>query len=491
MTDTKAVMKSFYSYLGKMLKEDFQSGRITANDLSKGLNSRAVLDLISNAYVMASWDYMHKANFFNKLDGLIRKYTGDGGYFIWKQIEPFAAAGWNWFMKGLDYTPIGLVRAIKNYIKLENFAKKMEADKEMQVAPSSRFATYLVKRQLGSGIIGTIGTIAGCFLAGLGVAGIDDDDGKPKLYIGNLSVDISNVFGTSGILAGIAMGGAFIQAKSKNQSWFEAVIEGLVSSFDSMFIESVFSDVFDLMQSRETFTQVLMNRAGSSFAMFVPNLLKTALSYSTVVTPKYSSGILGQLERQMVQILPSLAYTLPRRYDIYTGELQYKYNMPWMDRWYAAIAGVAVNYGTPVKVKRRVASPVEVLATSLGVSKGELTGRYTDIGNLTTEQTGRLNLYYGELNHNSLNKFINNQEKYYVENEKGTRVNLYYNQMTDKQKKSVITRIMSDNAKYAKVYIGTQMGYKYYGTEDEVKKLIQLGVRNVYIKSDTRTGFVK
>lgn len=491
MTDTKAVMKSFYSYLGKMLKEDFQSGRITANDLSKGLNSRAVLDLISNAYVMASWDYMHKANFFNKLDGLIRKYTGDGGYFIWKQIEPFAAAGWNWFMKGLDYTPIGLVRAIKNYIKLENFAKKMEADKEMQVAPSSRFAAYLVKRQLGSGIIGTIGTIAGCFLAGLGVAGIDDDDGKPKLYIGNLSVDISNVFGTSGILAGIAMGGAFIQAKSKNQSWFEAVIEGMVSSFDSMFIDSVFSDVFDLMQSRETFTQVLMNRAGSSFAMFVPNLLKTALSYSTVVTPKYSSGILGQLERQMVQILPSLAYTLPRRYDIYTGELQYKYNMPWMDRWYAAIAGVAVNYGTPVKVKRRVASQLEVLATSLGVSKGELTGRYTDIGNLTTEQTGRLNLYYGELNHNSLNKFINNQEKYYVENEKGTRVNLYYNQMTDKQKKSVITRIMSDNAKYAKVYIGTQMGYKYYGTEDEVKKLIQLGVRNVYIKSDTRTGFVR
>ena len=491
MTDTKAVMKSFYSYLGKMLKEDFQSGRITANDLSKGLNSRAVLDLISNAYVMASWDYMHKANFFNKLDGLIRKYTGDGGYFIWKQIEPFAAAGWNWFMKGLDYTPIGLARAIKNYIKLENFAKKMDADKEMQVSPSSRFATYLVKRQLGSGIIGTIGTIAGCFLAGLGVAGIDDDDGKPKLYIGNLSVDISNVFGTSGILAGIAMGGAFIQAKSKNQSWFEAVIEGMVSSFDSMFIDSVFSDVFDLMQSRETFTQVLMNRAGSSFAMFVPNLLKTALSYSTVVTPKYSSGILGQLERQMVQVLPSLAYALPRRYDIYTGELQYKYNMPWMDRWYAAIAGVAVNYGTPVKVKRRVASQLEVLATSLGVSKGELTGRYTDIGNLTTEQTGRLNLYYGELNHNSLNKFINNQEKYYVENEKGTRVNLYYNQMTDKQKKSVITRIMSDNAKYAKVYIGTQMGYKYYGTEDEVKKLIQLGVRNVYIKSDTRTGFVK
>lgn len=491
MTDTKSVMKSFYSYLGKMIKEDLASGRIDANELNKGLNSRMMLDIVSNAYVMASWDYMHKANFFNKLDGLIRKYTGDGGYFIWKQFEPFAAAGWNWFMKGLEYTPIGLGKAILNYIKLEKFANKMDLKAQEQVAPSGRFATYLVKRQIGSGIIGTIGTIAGALLVGMGVAGIDDDDGKPKLYVGNVAIDISNVFGTSGILAGIAMGGAFVQAKSKNQSWLEAVIEGMVSATDSMFIDSVFSDMFDLMQSREVFTEVLMNKAGSSFAMFVPNIFKTAMSYSTVVSPKYASGILGQLERQMVQILPSLAYALPRRYDIYTGELQYKYNMPWMDRWYAAIAGVAVNYGTPVKVKRRTTSQYEVLATSLGVTKGELTGKYKDIGNLTTQQIGQLNLYYGQLNNTSLEKFVNNKEKYYVENEQGKRVNLYYNQMTDKQKKSVITRIMSDNAKYAKIYMGTRMGYKYYANEEEFKALRQLGIANVYKKTKQYDGFVK
>lgn len=491
MSDTKSVMKSFYSYLGKMIKEDLMSGRIDANDLNKGLNSRMMLDIVSNAYVMASWDYMHKANFFNKLDGLIRKYTGDGGYFIWKQFEPFAAAGWNWFMKGLEYTPIGLGKAILNYVKLEKYAAKMDLNAQEQVAPSGRFATYLVKRQLGSGIIGTIGTIAGALLVGMGVAGIDDDDGKPKLYVGNVAIDISNIFGTSGILAGIAMGGAFVQAKSKNQSWLEAVIEGTVSSFDSMFIDSVFSDMFDLMQSRETFTEVLMNRAGSSFAMFMPNMLKTAMSYTTVVTPKYASGILGQLERQMVQILPSLAYALPRRYDIYTGELQYKYNMPWMDEWYAAIAGIAVNYGTPVKVKRRTTSQYEVLATSLGVTKGELTGKYKDIGNLTTQQVGQLNLYYGQLNNTSLEKFVNNKEKYYVENEQGKRVQLYYNQMTDKQKKSVITRIMSDNAKYSKIYMGTQMGYKYYANEEEFKALRQLGIANVYKKTKHYDGFVK
>ena len=63
--------------------------------------------------------------------------------------------------------------------------------------------------------------------------------------------------------------------------------------------------------------------------------------------------------------------------------------------------------------------------------------------------------------------------------------------MSDKQKKSVITRIMSDNAKYAKVYIGTQMGYKYYANEEEFKALKQLGIANVFRKTKLYTGFIR
>ena len=47
-------------------------------------------------------------------------------------------------MKGLDYTPIGLVRAIKNYVKLENFAKKMDAD-GVHVGQSDMAATDVRK----------------------------------------------------------------------------------------------------------------------------------------------------------------------------------------------------------------------------------------------------------------------------------------------------------------------------------------------------------
>lgn len=492
LSDKKAITKSFYNYLGRMLKEDIDSGRISQTEWAKGLGSRAVLDVVANAYVQANWDYMHRSNFFNKFENIVRKYTGDGGYFIWKQIEPFAASGWNWFVKALEYNPVGLAKAIYDYARLEKTIGKMEnAKAEGAVAPTSRLATYLVQRRIGNGIIGTIGCIAGAMLAGFGVAGIDDEDGTPKLYVGDLSVDISSIVGTSGMLSGIAIAGAFIQARDNDQSWFEAVIEGLTSSLDTMFYDSVFEDVFDLMQSRETLSGVLINKTGNVLSSFVPNLLKSAMSYTTVVTPEYANGVLGKLEKQLVKTLPYVAYALPKRYDIYSGELQFKNNMPWTERWFDALMGTMTNFATPLKVKVRTTSDIEKIALSLGISKGELTGNYSDIGQLTAKQVGIVNEYYGELNKNAITALINNQVRYTVENEAGKRVPLTYSQMTAKQKKSVITRIMSNNAKYAKAYIATKSGWKYYADETMYKELKRLGITNVFLATGKKEGYIK
>lgn len=496
LSDKKAITKSFYSFLGKMLKEDVDTGRITQADLNKGLNSRAVLDVVANAYVQASWDYMHRSNFFTKFDSFVREHTGDGGYFLWKQIEPFAASGWNWFVKSLEYNPIGLAKAIYDYARLEKTIAKManaKVDKwgKSQVAPTSRLATYLIQRRIGNGIIGTIGCIAGALLAGFGCAGIDDEDGTPKLYIGNLSIDISGIFGTSGILSGIAVAGAFIQGRDNDNSWFEAVLQGMLSSFDTMFNDSVFDDVFDLMQSRETFAGVLVNKTGNVLSSFVPNLVKSAMNYTTVVSPKYATGILGNLEKQLVRTLPYVAYFLPKRYDIYTGELQFKNNMPWMDRWFDAVAGTLTNFATPLKVKLRTTSELEKQMVSLGISKGELTGNYSDIGQLSTKQVGEVNEYYGTLNNSTLTAFIKGKSKYTVENEQGKRVTLTYSQMNSKQKKNVVSRIMSNNAKYAKIYVATKSGWKYYADDTLFKELRRLGINNVYIETTKKQGFVK
>lgn len=486
MSDNKSITKMFYKYLGKMLKEDFINGKVK---LTEGIFEGEVLNIIANAYTLAAWDHMHRANWLSKLEGTIRKYSGDTGYFIYKQIEPFAAAGWNWFMKGLEYTPVGLITAIKDYVRLENYTEKLHERSVMKLGPSERFATYLVKRRIGSGVIGTIGTIIGGCLAAFGIAGIDDEDDVPKLYVGDVSLDLSNITGMSGLLTGIACADAFINARSKGQSPLDAVIEGFTASLSSMFMESTFADAFDMLSRKESFGDFLINKPGDIVSSFIPNLLKTAMSYSTIVKTQYSKGVLGYFERQAVKSLPLIAYALPKRYDVYTGELQYKYNMPWFDNWPLAALGTIMNYGTPIKVKRRTASDMERLAVGLGVTKSQLTGNYKDIGQLTAEQLNDLNLYYGQLNSESLQLFVDNKTKYTVENDKGKRVQLFYRQMTDKQKKSVITRIMNDNAKYAKVYIATKNGWKYYANETDFEALRRLGINNVYLANRIYQGF--
>lgn len=486
MSDNKSITKMFYKYLGKMLKEDFISGKVK---LTEGVFEGEVLNIVADAYTLAAWDHMHRTNWLSKLEGTIRKYAGDTGYFIYKQFEPFAATGWNWFMKGLEYTPIGLITAIKDYVKLEKYTWKLESMRKERLGPSERFATYLVRRRLGSGIIGTIGTVIGGLLAAFGMAGIDDDDGTPKLYVGDVSVDISDVTGMSGLLTGIACSGAFIQARSKGQSPLDAVIEGFTASLNAMFMDSTFSDIFDLMSKKDTLADIIISKPAYIAATFIPNLLRTAMSYSTTVQTQYDKGVLGYFERMAVKFIPLIAYGLPKRYDIYTGELQYKYNMPWFDNWPAAAFGTILNYGTPVKVKRRTMSDMEKLAISLDVNKGSLTGSYKDIGQFNSEQIAMLNNYYGELNAETLQQFIDNKVKYTVENDKGIREQLFYKQMTDKQKKSVITRIMNDNARYAKIYVATNSGWKYYASESDYDALRKLGIKNVYLGNKLYNGF--
>lgn len=111
LSDDPWINKRTLRYFGKMLTED-------KVDLSQGLTNQ-VMNTFAEAYTLAAWDYMHKPNVFNAIEERIRKKTGTAGYFLWKQFLPFASAGWNWFVEGLNYTPIGLVKAIVDFARLE------------------------------------------------------------------------------------------------------------------------------------------------------------------------------------------------------------------------------------------------------------------------------------------------------------------------------------------------------------------------------------
>lgn len=470
LSDDKYIDKAAIKYLGKMLTEDNVN-------LNEGL-STDVINHIADAYVMAAQDFMHTTNFFNDIETKLRERLGDKAFFVYKQFLPFAAASWNWFVAGLKYTPVGLIQGIYQYAKLENTIEKIEKRKQKgeQVA-SSRFAEYIAKRNIGKGVIGTIGCAIGIALAAFGVAGIDEEDGKYKLRVGDVYVDISDIFSTQGIFVGIA---AFSSVKSGD------IWSAMGNVLDTMFLDSTFTDMFNSFRYSETFGDWLRDQPFSILSMFIPNMLKVLTSATYGHKVQYSKGILGKLERIAAQSVPGMAYALPKQYDPYTGEYQIQYKVWFLTK--------LVDKLSPLDIYAYNISEQEKIAMSLGLKKGPLTGRYKINGekiNLNSKELSEANKFYGELNSKDLKEFISGTKKYKVfDDKKGKYVELTYSKMTDKQKAAVIDRIMSNNSSKAQIYILTKHGYyKYYASQEEYKELKKLGI-NVQKASGNKKGFL-
>ena len=470
LSDDKYIDRAAIKYLGKILTEDNVN-------LNEGL-STDVINHIADAYVMAAQDFMHTTNFFNDIETKLRERLGDKAFFMYKQIMPFAAASWNWFVAGLKYTPVGLIQGIYQYAKLENTIEKIENRKQKgEQVVSSRFAEYIAKRNIGKGVIGTIGCAIGIALAAFGVAGIDEEDGKYKLRVGDVYVDISDIFSTQGIFVGIA---AFSSIKSGD------IWSAMGNVLDVMFLDSTFTDMFNSFRYSETFGDWLRDQPFSILSMFIPNMLKVLTSTTYGHKVQYSKGILGKLERIAAQSVPGMAYALPKQYDPYTGEYQIQYKVWFLTK--------LVDKLSPLDIYAYNISEQEKIAMSLGIKKGPLTGRYKINGekiNLNSKELSEANKFYGELNSKDLKEFTSGTKKYKVfDDKKGKYVELTYSKMTDKQKAAVIDRIMSNNSSKAQIYILTKHGYyKYYASQEEYKELKKLGI-NVQKANGNKKGFL-
>lgn len=475
LSDDAWVKKAFVTYLGKILTEDDVN-------LTRGLTTD-VMERISDAYTMAAWDYMHKANFFSKMENTLRQRTGEGGFFIYKQFMPFAVAGWNWFKEGLNYTPLGLVKAIIDYAKLDKKVGKMDTLNVQGEGPSGRWASYIVKRNIGKGVVGTIGFAIGAMLAGFGVAGIDEEDGKIKLHVGDLYVDISNIFGTQGILLGMVMATAFADDKTNGWDKFMSILS---TSLDQIFMESTMMDLYSIFQYSDTFGEGVLNSANNILLTFYPNIFKYFNRMTHQHKVKYSAGFVGTMQRDLVQMLPGIAYAFPKRTDPYTGDVQYKY-LPGFWGWAIEFS----NGLLPMRFKPAQVSDLEKEAISQGVNKTELRGAYKDIDKFNAEQTAQLNEFYGKLNNKDLNELFSDKKTYKVLDRKTNKyVELRYSKMSTEQKKSVINRIMNDNAQSAKIYVYTNSGGKYFTTSDtELANLKKLDIRNVYKSTKKESYF--
>lgn len=496
ISDDKFVIKAAKGYLGKMITEDLETGRIkspteffTQNGISKEF-----MTYVAEAFKLASYDYMHKPNIIFDFESKLAKKS-KGAYFAYKQIFPFAGASWNWFVEGLKYSPVGLAKAIVNYAKLENTIEKYERKRQTfahgDVGVSSDFAKYLTQRDITKGAIGTVGFIVGALLAGFGVAKFDEEDYKYKLYFGkdkNVVIDVSDIYGTQGIFLGMSLTSTLIDSLSDRDGVFDDILDITSATLDQMFMDSTFADFFNTFRYSQSTGDWLTYQPINIANMFIPNFLKVLTSLFTPHEINYGNGFIGRVHRLATSVFPGLPYLFPTYYDPYTGEKQIPQKL-WL-------LSNGLSQLTPLDLSIYNISDMERIAIQEGVHKSQLTGRYKindeDV-KLSIKQIKALNELYGQLNSVDLKELQSNSKTYKVKQANGTFKNLRWSQMTDKEKATIIDRIMTDNSGYAKIYILTDSGeYKYYATDAEFKALRALGItKNVYRKNNKQSGFIK
>lgn len=500
INDDPWIKRATKKYLGQIIEEDYQKAEKLAKSKGKTLTyeqyladdktnmyglSKNIVSAFVKAVDLASYDYMKTSNFITQMERAIRENVPKGAWFIYKQVFPFLASSWNWCVEGMRYTPLGLANAIIKLARLEHTVNVMdEARSKGKSVVSGEFAKYLQMRNIGKGTIGTLTFAIGLLLAGLGWAGIDDEDDEYKLFVGDIKININDVLGSQGIMLGIAIGHN-IANEGKD------IIDVFAEAFNQLFRDSIFQDFIDTFRYNTGFGDFMWTTMWDIPTQFWPNILKTIASIVHRRGVEYSDDkLVSKLQKLFVKNVP-----LPEQFvgantkiNPYTGETESFFSGEFF-------TDVFSRY-TPVKVSYPKVDNNEAISIGLGIKKSQLTGNYTINGDsvrLSSDERTKLNTLYGKLNKSKLTKFYNNSLKVKVKMKNGTYKELTYSQMNDEQKKAAINNLMSNNSSLSKIYILTSTGkYKYYASESEYEELKKLGItKNIYIKTDNKSGFYK
>ena len=462
LSDNSYVREATIRYFGRILSEK-------GHTLTNGVND-AIMNDFAQAVGQGMSDYMHKDNFFNSIESWLVKNGHENVLFAYKMVLPFASMSWNWFKVGITYSPLGLANSIYKMATLEKQVIKNQArfaEGKSNVSPE--MSEWIIRRDMGSGIIGSIAWGLGLMLAGMGYIGMEDDDyGKPKLRIGNLKIDVSAIFGSSSLLAGAAL---VSEWKKGGMTW-----DGFMKGFDAML--DVQLDGFFLV---DIVQMDMFNRGGhASFTLnyiqqyllsFIPNIV----AYGAGAT--YTGDVqANSFFAKAAKKIPFMGNILPKKVNPYTGED----SGPW------AIFNRMVPY---LSVQQR--SEMEQDVRGLGLNKQQLRGNYEINGekwNLNGNQTAEVNRNYGLWNNNALNAFYSGKTRHTV-TVNGVKQQLTYTQMNDEQRKATVNSIMSKNANYAKIAAWLKNGGAYYGSAAEIAELRKLGVTGKMFVGNK--GFVK
>lgn len=450
ISDERYVSEATLRYFGKMLTEDIEAGRLDAKILAGGMFNKDIVTRFANAQWLAMNDYMKNANFFTKIQSLANKnkFTKYGLAII----APFAQSSINWWMETIRYSPLNLIPAIKNLVKFDSYVAKMNekrasTDKNQSGSVQDYMLDkYMAKRNLGKAIIGTFIWTAGIILAATGVAGISRNrKDKYVLKVGSIEIDISNYFGTSSFLAGVAAVDAI-----KNGNWQNMFSATLDQMFETLFLSDILATF-----KYETLGQYFMNMPQELISSFIPAFIRTLSQQLQVYKVQYDEGLLGMLEQFAGNLLPGLSYAFDKKIDPFTGKPMI-YRLP-------ILSSLGINI--------QFISDAEKEAIKHGVHAGNAKGQVTIGDKVYKINEETLNTYKGQYTQELINALVNNQIMY-----KGKR----YSQMTKEEQKSALLSCISKANNYARIRTWCEEGNKYYAGKELYVTLKRLGIPNVY-----------
>lgn len=461
ISDKRFIKHATEKYLGKILTIEIGKGNV---DLEHGLSNR-VLNLFAEAVILSNNDYMHKRSFLADAIAKIRD-TSPAAYEVLTFWQPFLNSSFNWFNELLKYSPVGMVTSIINMARLEKTINKIEERRAKgEVLPDSRAVEYLARRDVGKGVIGMVLTTLGILLGLFGIIRLDDEDDKMYIYVGDVKIDITNIFGTSSILVGASLAQWWVQEDV-------SVDEIMRMATTQLFEGFILNDLLARHQWDEGIWDFFLTEGESVLRSFVPQMVQILIRATNNEKIKYTSGFVGMWERWLNTFVPTQPFG-SRKINPYTGEVQTKYALPFFGEFFkSGLLGPKIFWSE--------VSDEELLAKEYGINKGELTGELTANGKKYSLDKEALNVKYGQLNKATLAQL--KQQKHYFEMPNGTYKTLSWDKMSDEQRANVISREMTKNADYAKIYVWTQvMGNKYYASESLWQLLRKLGItKNVY-----------
>ena len=459
ISDDKFVNEATLRYFGKMLTEDIESGRLSAELLREGIFNKELVTRFAEAQWLAMSDYMKNTNFMTKAMSALNENRW--AKYIMPLIMPFAQSSWNWWVETMRYSPFGLGVSIIRLIKYDKYVERMEAKRNSSVKGQSASVQgamldkYMAVRELGKGIIGTALWTTGIILAATGVVGLSrKDEDKYVIHLGPIELDVSNYFGSSSFLAGAALVGAI-----KDGKWWEMFNVTIDQMARTLFVTDLISSF-----KFQTIGEYVMDLPLNVLYSFVPNFIKMISTNVQVYKVKYDSGILGDLERMASGLIPGLSYAFPAEIDPFTGKKKF-HRIPILTQ----AGGISYND----------ISEAERAAIAVGVGAGQLTGEITVGDEKVQLDREKVNVYRGEFTNKFMTDLLNDQ--YLVDGKR-------YSKMDEKERKKAIQSILNKSANYAKIKVWTEMGNKYYASKELYFTLKSLGITNVYQGSG---GYIK